>query len=423
MLTHSGRPSWRPVRFVLLAVLLASPAAAQSPPRTLTLADALARAASQHPSLRAAGLASDAARHRALDADRRPAPRLEAALDNWGGSLGTAQAEATLQLTQTLERGGDRAARAAVAAADVALADADRALALRAVQADATAAFVSAWLAHERRRQLAESASIAADALAAAGARVREGAASPVERLRAESALALTQAEHARSAAEVAAADRALALHWAAPEADFDSLALPQPSTPLPADSAAWFASLAAHPEVAAAAARVRAAQAGALAARAAGTADVDASVGARHLRESEGTGFVAGVSLPLPFGNRQQGARAAAGADASRAQLEQSAAQARLASELRSAIERWRAASAALRPLAERVLPAADEALALVRAGYRAGRWGYADLADASRAALDARRAWLDATGEAWRAKADVMRLTGGDAAKGEVR
>jgi cobalt-zinc-cadmium efflux system outer membrane protein len=83
-------------------------------PDSLTLSEALARARSASPAVRAARLEADARRALVRQAARRPNPTLSADLENVGAELDEG-VPVTVRLAHTLELGGDRAARRALA--------------------------------------------------------------------------------------------------------------------------------------------------------------------------------------------------------------------------------------------------------------------------------------------------------------------
>lgn len=410
---------FRPARGLaaaLLAAVLPGPAAATDVegPRVLSLPRAIELAVSANPGLAAAELRIRAAEGRRSDAGRRPNPLLEASVENWGGALGSDHTETTVGLTQALELGGDRRARVEMATAEVEGARADRELELRELSSRVAEDFIAAWVLQERFSRLRVSRQIAAEAVAAAGERLAAGAASAVERIRAEGNLALTEAELARTAASFSAARRVLALRWNRSDAEFDSLELPRPVLAPPPSLDSIQVSLAGHPDRARVAALTGLTTARVRAARAGRVPDLDARVGVRHLREAGGAGWIAGISISLPVWSTRGGALTEAEAERSRAALAASAIERRLDSELRSALEGLRASVEALRELEERGTPAADQALATIRSGYRAGRLSYLDLVEGQRAALETRLAAVEGAAEVWRARVALERLLG---------
>jgi cobalt-zinc-cadmium efflux system outer membrane protein len=400
------------------------PAAEDSVPRapgTITLSQVLELAAAHDPRLARAGWRLRAAERRSADAGRMPNPSVEGAVENWGGGLGSGRVETTVSLSQPIEIGGDRRARAFGARAEIDAARAESALELRNQLAQATSDFVEAWTAQERIGCLLGWRQMAADAAAAAAERVKAGAASPVERIRAQGRVALAEAELARARADFAAACRAVAQRWGASEAAFDSLVLPAPDLSPPPGPDSLLATLEDHPELGRAAAEARAAEATWLGARAARTPDLEARFGVRHLRDAGGTGWVSGVSIPLPLWNRRSGAVGAADAERSRARLELETTRRRIGAELRSTVDHLRASIAAFELVRDRAAPAAEGALAELRSGYRAGRLGYVDLVDGQRGAIAARLAAIEAAAEVWRFRAELHRLVGAAERGGE--
>lgn len=413
MLVSARGRTTRPVRHGLLATAVAITLFG-TPATALTIEQAVRRAAAHAPSLTAARHALRAAGLQQQAASRRADPVLEAAVDDWGGALARERRELTLQLTQLLELGGDRAARRAVAAAGFDQATAAFAQVRRDFAMTVASDFVAGWLAHERSRASARAESLATEASALAAARHREGAGSAAEQLRAESAYALAAADAQRHAAEAEASARALAAHWGAESLDGDSLALP-PIQPLGlADTLGWFTTRAGHPEALAAQAATRSASAAQALARAEGRPDLEVGFGLRHLGEVPGTGFVASLGMPLPLGGGRRAYRAAAEALESQARASESATTRQLEVRRQRAAARWNAAWQERQLLLDRALPAAERAAAETLQGYRAGRWSLADVNDARRSRFAAELALLDATARIHEARLELQALTG---------
>lgn len=405
----------RALAAIAAAAVLAGGDAAAAAPRTLTLAAAVDSALARDPVVLAATLEARATGALARDAVRRPPARLEVEAENWGGPADGPGLETTAGLGWTLELGGDRGARGALAGAEVAAAAAALEAARRDARAEVTAAFADAWAAQERLALLRDARLDALAAVEAARERLRAGAAPAVEVARAESDAARAEASLALAAAEAAAARRALALRWLGDGADADSLALPDPAQ---AGTTAQHTAVG-HPALALAEAGERGAAAGVRAARARRTPDLDVRLGVRHFQDERATGFVAGIELPLGTGG--SGELDAARARLERAALERAATTRRLDAGARDAASRLEAALAAWRRLSETAAPRAVEALALLGAGYRAGRFGYVDLVEGRRAALEAREALVDAAAAVWRARAELERHAGAATARGQ--
>jgi cobalt-zinc-cadmium efflux system outer membrane protein len=202
----------------------------------LTLAEANARALAGHPALAAVRAQLDAARARRADAGRLKNPVLTAEIENFGAT--SPRREATLRLGQTLELGGDRGARAGLAAAQLALVEADGGAERRRRLRPDGRALPRCWAAQERLLALRDAERLAAEAVRAADARHRAGAALVTERVRAEGQQALRTLERAKGEAQLALARMLLAAQWGDSVASFGRLDPGEVSTSVAAGGA-----------------------------------------------------------------------------------------------------------------------------------------------------------------------------------------
>jgi cobalt-zinc-cadmium efflux system outer membrane protein len=274
--------------------------------------------------------------------------------------------------------------------------------------------FVAAWVAQERFWMLREARLIANSAVVAAQERIKAGAASPVEKTRAQNSLAIVSADLVRADAALAASRRSLALRWGSSEVAFDSLSLPSPESGFLERDTASEGMLSNHPAIAGAEAETAGAAARLRVAEAQRIPDVDLRFGVRRIDGLDATAFVAGVTLPLPIWNSRKGEVAAAQADHARTQSRRIAVEQRLRTELESAHAELRAATQAYAGLVRDAVPAAEEALATLQGGYRDGRYSYVELAEGQRAALQTGIAVVESMAGVWRAIARLERLAG---------
>ena len=142
-------------------------------------------------------------------------------------------------------------------------------------------------------------------------------------------------------------------------------------------------------------------------------TPDVTLSAGVRRNEEADAQGFVAGASFELPFGNRNQGAIAAAQAAARSAQAQRSLLMVESVRAIASARATLRAAEDRVDTLENRTVPQAEEALRLADIGYRAGRFSLIELLDATEARDAALNALIDAREARDIAAATLLRAT----------
>lgn len=374
-------------RAVLLAgAFVACGQAAQAEP--ITLADALARAAESSPRVSQAKAQADAAEARARQAGVSPNPEISLEVENFAGTgafEGLRSTETTLALSQRLELGGKRSARVGVASAErdfafltykAALADLDRDIRLAHAE----------LRANEDRAVLARDNTAAAEELSrTARILVEAGRDPPLRQLRAEATLAEARAEQARTFSELLIARRLLATLIGSNDPEL-SATVGEEAAPanLPPDSPTLNEQLAVA-QRSAAQARVRLARADAV-------PDVTASGGVRRFAEGRETAFLAGVSIALPFRDRNRG-------NIEAAQSESIAAESGLLIAQRDASRarydaRMLLGAAELRyeALAGPGIAQAEEAVRLARIGYNAGRFSLLELLDARNALTTAK-------------------------------
>lgn len=118
------------------------------------------------------------------------------------------------------------------------------------------------------------------------------------------------------------------------------------------------------------------------------------------------------GVSIPLPFRNRNQGNIAAAEARFRAASAREAVARADFELEVTQARGRFLAAEARVETLSQTSLPQAEEALRLVRIGYRNGRFPLIEVLAAAEARDAIREALIQAQEDRGRLAAQLIWL-----------
>ncbi len=383
---------------------------------TLTLREALALATSKSPELAAFSYDQRAADARLLQAGLRPNPVVSLETEDFlgGGDFnGFQQNQTTLSLGQLLELGGKRAARQEVARAGQAAVEFDYEAKRREVLRNTTQAFVEV-LGAQRRVDLAEeTAKLAGEFVPLIQRRAQAGVASTVETARGDVALATAQIGVEQARRDLAAARRVLATQWGAKAATFSDVSGDLGRRPPLPSFNTLNEKLSQHPLLARwdAERDVRAA----IVAREKANAKPDVTVfgGPRWLQGDGEAALVAGVSIPLPFGNRNQGNIAEAQALTEKVDAEKRATQATLTAQLGEA---WEALAKALKQieiLEGNLLPAANKAIDAATTAYEAGRLSQLEILDARRTLTDARFRALEARIAAHKAAASIDALT----------
>ena len=303
-----------------------------------------------------------------------------------------------MQFSQSVERGGKRDKRVALARAEHAASEGELALRRAEVRASAASAYVAALAARDRLALAETALTLAADMSADVEARVKAAAASPAETARARAALALAGIERTRAEAALKSARAALAAHWAGAPDDASALsATPPAPRELPAQDA-LLAKLSAHPRIALQRTLAEGRRAELQLEQARSRRDVTVSGGVRFLRDGSDAGLVAGISVPLsPRTQNQASIRAAretlAGAERTITSVEVS-----LRAEFSAAWGELAASIAVARDLRRDALPAAEQALAVVRHAWTQGELPFHEVLEARRSLAELRRDLLAA-------------------------
>ncbi|MGE4047461.1 MAG: TolC family protein, partial [Acetobacteraceae bacterium] len=365
----------------------------------------------------------EAVRGEGLQAGLWPNPEASLTVENFGGTGGRGsyrgfeQTETTLGLSQRLELGGKRTARLgfagqneSVAGLDYQAARLDLARAVVTALADATAAARIADVEQERLR-------LAGETLRAVRGRVEAGKEALLQARRAEVARTTAEIAAARANREAEAALNHLAVLMGVARADlaprqtwFEETG-PEPRPPVPADP---FARLANNPDLARLDAVIAQRRADLALQRANAVPDITLQGGVRRFQEGRETAFVAGVSVPLPFNDRNQGGIARANADLTRAEADAERGRQTLAVSLIATERSLELAWRAVQSLRRTALPAASQAAGFASRGYAEGKFGFLEVLDAQRALFDTRAQLNDALREFHTRRAEVERLRG---------
>jgi cobalt-zinc-cadmium efflux system outer membrane protein len=401
----------------LLALAAAAPSGAlaqsdrtsEDAPAAISLASARDAAAARGPDVTLARAREDIARAQ-VDAT--------GALANPTVTLSTAQKTARLGagVTVPMPLFGQRATAVAAARSDAQAAGLEVEVTRYDARWNATLAWLDLWEAQERARLLTDAATEAARVATIADEKFKAGTAARVEVLRTGADRERARAEAVMAAALVPAAAARLAIAVGPPGAMTRSVAIGRPDLAL-ADAVlvALQRGVTDHPilrweraRIAAGAAHVRAEQRARWPVIA---ADVTANWNDPTL---PGNDLIAGLSFEAPVLNLRGGAIARARAEKRLAEATAEIEQRRLAATLLDALGRASGAGERARTLANRVLPALEEAWRMNEEGYRDGRIDLLRLLDAQRVRLETRIAVVEAEAAWQRALADVERAAG---------
>jgi len=113
---------------------------------------------------------------------------------------------------------------------------------------------------------------------------------------------------------------------------------------------------------------------------------DIDFSVGYKRLSATDDDTIQAGITLPLPFFNRNQGNIIEARALSYKAKDDETAVRYELLLQLGNAFSLYAATRELVRSFVDTIIPQAKESLKIAKQGYEHGEFDYMDVLDAQR-------------------------------------
>lgn len=394
---------------------IVAPASAQATTGTFTLNDAVAAAGGSAPAIEAAQAGIDAAEAGRKVAGLRPNPVVQGQVENVIGTgpyRGLRSSETTVGFMQTLELGGKRQARLAVASAQLSRAELQAAIIGADVRLQVSQLFVDAVAAERRLTTAKDQLRIAGDALRAAGVRVQAGRASPLEQQRADVARVnaeanVEQQERLAQAARINLERRiGRGINGVLDVGLLDQLpsAAYGPSAPITPQGTLALA--AADADLAVADANVRLARANRV-------PNLDVGPSVRRLEATNDVAAVFTVSIPLQVFNNGRAALSQASAERTQAEAQRRVSALDIEQAITNAQAEADNAATAARAASGPALAAAQEAARIARIGYREGKFSQLDLLDAERTLADTRVAAIDALAAYQNARAQLERLT----------
>jgi cobalt-zinc-cadmium efflux system outer membrane protein len=400
-----------------LAAALSSPLVVQAQPETLlSLATAITLAEAYSPGVSAARHEVEAGEGDLRQAGLLPNPELEVLVEDARRATRTT----TTQLNIPLELGGKRAARVTEAERANDLARATLTGAQAELRAQVMAAFFGVLAQQERVKLATGSAELATRAAEATARKVTAGKISPVDETRSRVEQANAALELADAQAELQTARQMLASFWGAAELPYAQVEGDIDTLPARPDLALLLADIDAAPAITTSRLEFERRKAGIEVERSKQYPDVVLNVGAKRSNETEFgrsrqiTQAVIGVTVPLPFFDRNQGRLQAAHSRAAKAEDEHHAVRIRLAGEVRQAASQLAQARASAQALKTTILPAAQQAYEAATRGFDAGKFGFLDVLDAQRSLLQARARYVGIVTGAWQAATTLDRLLG---------
>ena len=392
----------------------AQPTITQEPGGEITLRQALAAALLYNPDLAVFSLEVRAAEARRIQAGLLANPDLDWTVENFsgGGDLERIPAETTLSVNQLIELGGKRGKRARVAAfeRDVAAWDYERTR--LDVFTRVSSSFIDVLTAQQRVFLSDALVQLAEHVSSTVSEKVKAGKVSPVEETKTRVDLSTARIVRDRATRELEAARIRLATTWAGRYPAFDKAqgnledlsALPAIEKALQLtgnspDVARWRTEVEHQKSIVSLEKSRR-------------LPDLSAGGGVRRFGDSNGNAFVAGISIPLPFFNRNQGAIRESQFNLAKAESSVRSAEVQARNDLAENYQLLSASYEAATALKNEILPSATSAYDAVREGYQYGKFGILDVLDAQRTLFSVQQQYIDSLDGYHKARTQIERL-----------
>jgi cobalt-zinc-cadmium efflux system outer membrane protein len=389
---------------------------AQESAPPLTLAEALARSAAQHPELAVFALETAAQQGRVRQAGARPAPEVGLLVENVFGSgarSGFDSAETTLSIGYALERGA-RARRLEAANAAASLLDANLQIRRYDIAAETARRYLDVLAGQSEHGQATFAVDIGERSLSAVQARVRAAKVPPAEEARARAQLARLGLAREHAEHLLLTARQRLAAMWGATDPDFQDVAGNLLTLPPLASFPELRQQLGQNPELARFVTERRLREAELRVARVRARQPWQVSAGLRRFEDFDDNALILGITVPLASRSLGRGAIDEARANADAVDARSAAARVQRDAELFALYQELRHAYTEVEALRGAVIPSMQTAADQSRYAYERGRYAYTEWASAQRELLDAQRALFEAAADAHRLRIEIERLTG---------
>lgn len=398
----------------LAGAFASSPAVADG--SSLTMKEAVDRAVAAGPTLGAERAAITAAEQQARLDGLAPPMTVGGEMENFAGTgdlSGFDDAEFTLRVGKTFEFGGKREARQAVGAARVALQGNELERRRLDVVTQAKHRFLEV-VAQQARLTLAEQESaLARETRDAVAYRVKRGASPEADLPLAELAVARAELEQEDTEHELESARVALSVLWGERSPSFDRAAGSVDTIPDAPAFESLTQRLEANPDqqlFALEAARLDAQRRSAEASR---KPDLSGTFGVRRLEAFDDQALVMSVVMPIGLGQRSELALSRGRAELESLESRRKAVALERYQELFAQYQELRHARHEFEVLRDRMIPAAERALALARRGYDEARYSFLQVAAARNVLHSLEKDRIAAATRYHRLLADIERAT----------
>lgn len=383
----------------------------------LTLPEAAALALLRNPELAAFSQEIRAREAAILQASLLPNPHLSVQGSNLANSAlrGVDGTSITIQLSQLILLGGKIAKRVRVAQFSQDLAGWDYEAKRVDVLTQVAQSFIAVLSAQAKLNLAQQLAQLAEQVATTVSKQVQAGKVSPVQESKARVFLSSLRIQLIRAKREIQAARKQLAATWGSTTPRFQRVTgqLSGIFSPPPLEQLIQLTSQ--NPALARWTTEIAQRRALIDLEKSQAIPDLTISLGGAQYPNTDDYALVAGISIPLPLFDRNQGGILEAQRRLTKAKKNQRATVVQIATALSTAHQRLAAAYAEAMMLKTQVLPAAQSTFEAAKKGFRLGKFDFLSVLDAQRTLFAAKSEHLRALTDYHQAIAEVERLTGG--------
>lgn len=323
-----------------------------------------------------------------------------------------AQQVTTIRLSQLIELGGKRIARVNAALLGEELAAKDYEARRVEMIARVANTFIEVLAAQERLRLAEETRQVAQNVVNTVTGRVQAGKVPPIEETRVKISLSTTRVELEQAQRELIAARKRLALLWNSSSPQFDKALGNLETLIAPPGYQVLEARILDNPMALRALKAIEHRKMLVEVEQTRRIPNLTLIAGVDHHAQVGGTTPVAGLSVPLPLFDRNQGNLKEANQRVDKAMDEQVATELRLKTELAQSYETMSAVWNEINILRDEILPGAKDTFHVMRRGYELGKFGLLELLDAQRVLFHNQLLYVRALANYQRLVNDIERL-----------
>lgn len=384
---------------------------------TLSFSDALSKTLLENPRLQSFGWQVRIQEAERLQASLLPNPQLNAEMENFAGTGPFEKygaREINITLSQKILLGADRLKRKRLTSANKQLAGWDYETKRLDVLTNVTQAYITALEAQRQWLQQKDLVELAQDLHESVSAQVEAGKVSKLAQTKAQVELSRARIDLKNARNRYESGQSNLAAFWGNKEPSFEYIGgtLDDPEAVPNFEKLNTY--IQRNPDVARWAEEMQQRESALSLERAKGIPDITISGGYKRAEDLGASAAIVGVSIPLPFFDRNQGNIKAAKYKLRRVQTQRQAAVTEVNRALQEAYNNLQSSFQEVQELKEQVLPGAETAFDAAKIGYRQGKFDYLEVLDAQRTLFSSQTRYIQALANYNRAVAEVERLIG---------